>query len=148
MGNNSWAITIRPPYVEKIISGVKAYEIRTRLPKELDIDDEVYVVQASSGGNVVLKFRVENIMIGTPLLMWERYRRDLGVTEGEFSLYCRGKNEVYLIKLGEVERLSPPWSLEDLQLLRSPQWFIRVKACRHLPHSAAPCTVKSAISGR
>jgi len=134
--SGKWAITIRPPFIEKIVSGVKAYEIRTRVPRNLDVGDDVYVVQAASGGKVVLVFNVRDIFVGTPERMWELYKRDLGVSEGEFNLYTANRESVYLIKMEYVRRLVPSWTLEDLQLLRAPQWFTRVKICRHTPHSA------------
>lgn len=146
--SKQWAITIRLPFIEEIVSGVKAYEIRTRLPRDFDVGDDVYVVQAASGGQVVLMFKVRDICIGTPRRMWELYKRDLGVSEAEFNLYTANRECVYLIKMECIRRLVPSWTLEDLQLLRAPQWFTRVKVCRHTPHSAALMPEKSAMGGR
>lgn len=148
MSGNTWAITLRPPFVEKVVSGVKAYEIRTRLPRDFDIGDEVFVVQAETGGEVVLVFRVCDILIGTPRRMWELYKRGLGISESEFFFYTAMGAYVYLIKMENVKRLEPSWTLEDLQLRHVPQWIVRVNVVRRSPHSAALMPEKSALGGR
>lgn len=143
-----WAITIKHPFVEKIVSGVKAYEIRTRIPCDLKAGDKVFVVQAASGGKIVLSFTVRSIVEGNPERLWECFNKDLGVVANEFFLYTRYREIVYLIEMESIERLSPPWTLEDLGLSWVPQWFTSVKVCENIPHSAPEMPVKSAVSDR
>lgn len=146
--NQQWAITIKPPYVEKIVSGVKAYEIRTRLPTDFSVGDEVFVVQGASRGKVVLAFKVESIVEGNPVWLWENFKRDLGVSMREFYFYTYRHEVVYLIKMTSIVRLQPPWTLKGLQLSRVPQWFQRVKISMQTSLSAALMPEKSAMSGR
>jgi predicted transcriptional regulator len=133
--NRQWAISIRQPYVECIVARRKAFEIRTRIPSDLSIGDEVYVVQVGSGGKVVMSFVVGDILLDTPRSLWENFRNSLCVTEKDFCLYAAGRQSLYLLRTIFVKSVVPPLLLENLGLSRVPQWFVRV--C--VPHSAPPC---------
>lgn len=130
-----WAICIRQPYVQCIVDGVKAYEIRTGIPERLSVGDEVYVVQDGSGGNVVLSFIVEDIILDAPKNIWEHFEKELCVGKEDFYLYAAGRMRLYLLKIGFRKIFSPPLKLSDLGLYFTPQWFVQV----HVPDSAPLC---------
>ena len=130
-----WAISIRQPYVECIVAGVKAYEIRTRIPERLSVGDEVYVVQTGSGGEVVMSFVLEDIICDAPEKLWEKFMLSLCIQEKDFYLYAAGRTCIYLLKVGAKQVFGPHLMLSDLGLAYAPQWFTQLR----IPHSAPSC---------
>ena len=73
-------LSIKPQYVEKIISGEKRYEFRKNEFKRRDID----TIVVYSSGNVkklVGEIKFKRILSDTPYLIWQKTHAQSGMTE-------------------------------------------------------------------
>lgn len=121
----NWAISLKPQFVEAIREGRKTCEVRTRIPRELQSGDYLYVVETNTHGKVALKLRVATIHYGDTNKMYIRYFRDsLALTAMEYIDYANGRDNMYFITFDVVEdydKITP-----EMRLVHSPQWFKRV----------------------
>lgn len=126
-GSLSWAMTLKPMYVEAIRGGFKRYEVRTKIPRELYPGDRIFVVRSASGGKVVFCIVVDKIYRFTPIKAWSLFSYAYGISQEEYDKYTRGRFRVYLIKFGKIEEMPEGMTIRDLGLKIAPQWFQRIK---------------------
>lgn len=124
--SKNWAITLKPQYVEEFKKGTKRYEIRRRVPTNLWPGDRLYVVQSNTGGKVVLRMRVESVMLVSPDCAWNIFGHALGISENAFYEYTIGRNKIALIRIGEVESMSRDVKCTQLGIKKAPQWFAEI----------------------
>ena len=106
--------SIRPRYVEDILSGSKTVELRRRQPKLSKGD--LCLLYASSPVCAVEGFcRVEGILADTPERLWPLVRHSSGVTRTEFLDYFRGATEAVAISLTQVQSLECPIPLQEMR---------------------------------
>ena len=124
-------ISLKPCYVEKILSGDKTIELRSR---KLNIQNGamVWIYTTLPKGCIEAAATIEFIEYSCPTLIWEKYAKDIAITEGEFKKYVNGNDSVSAIKLINVMKVSAPLSLG---LIRSwvenfhpPQFFSHLKS--------------------
>lgn len=121
-----WMITVRPPFSRWLVEGKKTMEIRTRIPKDLCIDDFIYVVEAESGGKVVGAFLVKEIFIGHPCFIAKPYYNQHKVPYEMFCKYVGTREKICALKL-ELRHI-PTFmvNVKDYGLTRAPQWFTKL----------------------
>lgn len=137
-------ISIRPDWVEKILSGEKTLEVRKTRPK-LETPFKCYIYCASSGvaigmwgkhGKIVGEFECDSIKtynlnyykhpdIGMDYncgdVWWEISDEDLGracLTEKEFGLYAFGREEMYGWHISKLEIYDTPKPLSEFGVNR------------------------------
>lgn len=121
-----WMITVSRPYSRWLVEGKKTMEIRTRIPKELNIDDYIYVVEAASGGNVIGYFRVIEIIIAHPCFIAKPYYYKHRVPYEMFIDYVGIREEIYGIVLNHMYNGASMGNIKDYGLSRAPQWFTKI----------------------
>ena len=89
-------LSIKPQYVEKIISGEKKYEFRKKEFKRKNIDT---IVVYSSGNirKLVGEIKFKTILSDTPSLLWQKTHAKSGMTEESFMRYYKNKDIAYAI---------------------------------------------------
>lgn len=122
-----WVITLKPQYVEAFRNGSKKYEIRTRVPNDLRPSDRLFVVQSASGGKIVLCLVVDAILYSTPTNAWGRFNRALGISKEAFDEYTKGRKEIVLLRISNIEEMPEDMTFYDLGLGKAPLWFQRIK---------------------
>lgn len=76
-------ISIKPEFVDKIISGEKKYEFRRRIyRKEVE---KIYIYQTLPNSGIVGYFTPDNIIKDTPENLWKNLK-DVSGTNKEFLL--------------------------------------------------------------
>lgn len=122
----TWMITVREPYVSKILAGKKTIELRTRIPKMVRRGDTLLIIQAGTNGRVRVKCKMEAIVKFPPRMLYEIYKDAIQVEESDYFRYFGGAVMVYGIILTEVEELPRETYRWDFGVSYSPQWFAKV----------------------
>ena len=121
-----YAITIKPQYVEAIRLRRKLYEIRTRVPRDLRQGDDIFVVEAGTGGEVMLHLRVVAVICNKPDVMYSSLGLYMAISKKNYDAYVDGREVVYAIAFYVWQEGKPLMKLADLGLKRAPQWFTKV----------------------
>lgn len=125
---NNFVITIRRPYTYRILKRTKRFEIRTRVPKDLEKGSKIYVVEAGTHGEIFFSFIVGSIIKIAPYDAWQQYgHEDLGVSVEDFHNYTKNSLYIYLIEITNIETFPGGFNLRDMSIKRPPMWFVRVK---------------------
>lgn len=84
-------LSIKPYFVQKILDGEKRVELRKSRP-QLNTGD--YILVYESAPQKILRgwFEVENIVYAEPESLWEKVKKDAGLTKEEFDLYYQNSN--------------------------------------------------------
>jgi type I restriction enzyme S subunit len=125
-------LSIKPQYVDKILSGEKKYEFRRRIFRRQV--EAVYVYCNSHVKSIVGVFTIGEILFGTPEEIWNICGQRGGIEKEAFFRYFTNASYAYgieiinfckflepIVPVSLVERFSPPQSFYYL-----PSW---VPAC-------------------
>ncbi len=105
-------LSIKPQYVEKIISGEKKYEFRKKEFKRKDIDT---IIVYSSGNirKLVGEIKFKRILCDTPNFIWKLTRAEAGMSEKSFMDYYMNKDKAYAIVIDSFLPYKTYLNLED-----------------------------------
>lgn len=117
-------LSIKPEFVEEIISGKKKYEYRKRIFKRNDISS-VVVYATKPYGKIVGEFEIENILTDDPENIWKQTKEFSGITKSYFNSYFEGREEGFAIQIKDFREYDSPLELEefDKELKAPPQSF-------------------------
>lgn len=120
-------VSIRPEYVERILSGEKTYEYRRRIFKHPGVDT-LAIYATMPVGKVVAEAAIVTILESTPEDIWERTGRHAGISEDRFKAYFHGRGTAYAIGLGDVHAFGRPLTLAEYSpgIVRAPQSFVYI----------------------
>lgn len=118
-------ISINPQYVEKIISGEKKFEYRTKAAKQ-DIN-KIIIYETKPIKKIVAEVEILDVVIASPEELWSQTKEYSGITKNFFDEYFKGKTVAYAYKLGKVKVYERPKSLLDFGLKMAPQSFAYVE---------------------
>lgn len=121
-----YAITVKPQFVAAMMYGDKRCEIRTRVPKGLGGGDEIYVIEAGTGGKVMLHLLVEAVWSGEPDYMFKVLGYKMAISREDYDKYVAGREVVYIITFIVIQEGWPLMGMADLGLKKAPQWFAKV----------------------
>jgi predicted transcriptional regulator len=107
-------ISIRPTYVKRFLTGEKSVEIRNRTVN-LKPGSRLWIYTTLPRGCIEAVAEVHRVVLGTPTVIWHRYRDALAVTRATYLKYVNGASLVSAILTSGVFRL--PIEL-NLSLLR------------------------------
>lgn len=107
-----FVLSIRPTYVQRILSGDKTIELRRRFPSVLDRMALIY--STSPVQAIVATARLHAVQPLRVSQLWRIYGRDAAVTRAEFDAYFDGTDVGCALMLRDVVRLQNPMHLTDL----------------------------------
>ncbi len=99
---NRIIISINPEYVDKILSGAKKFEYRTKAAKK-DID-KIIIYETTPIKMVVAEAEILDVLIMKPADLWEHTKEYSGINKDFFDEYFKGRNIAYAYKIGKVTR--------------------------------------------
>lgn len=105
-------LSIKPEYVERILSGEKTYEFRRTIFRRPGVDTLV-IYETMPVGRVVAEADIAGVLESTPEDIWERTHPHAGISEGRFMDYFRGRRVAYAIALGDVRAFGRPLTLAE-----------------------------------
>ena len=117
-------ISINPEHVEKILSGEKRFEYRTKAAKK-DIDSlliyETYPVK-----RVVAEAKVIEVIELPPEKLWDVTKDHSGISYQFFAQYFKGRSVGYAYRLGEIRLYPVPRELSYFGVKAAPQSFVYI----------------------
>ncbi len=132
---NDAIISIKPRHVEKILSGEKTVELRTR-SISLPLGSRLWIYATLPVGKIELSAEVGFIETLSPKSVWSVYGDDICILKKEFNNYTSGRTLVTAIGLTNVQPLEKAICLETLRTyekdFQPPQFFSRLHADREL----------------
>lgn len=120
-------LSIKPEYVERILSGEKTYEFRRRIFKRPEVDTLV-IYATMPVGKVVAEAGITGVLESSPEDIWEKTSRHAGISEDRFKAYFHGRNVAYAIGIGDVHAFRRPLTLAEYSpdISRAPQSFVYI----------------------
>lgn len=117
-------MSIKPKFVDKILSGEKRYEYRKKIWADKYDVAEVFIYSSNPVKKVVGSFQPGEIITGTPQEVWLKTALKGGITHTEFFDYFRGKDVAYAIEVWGVSTPKEPVPIENFDIKSPPQNFL------------------------
>lgn len=118
-------LSIKPEYVERILSGQKKFEYRKRLAKtESSI---ILIYSTSPVMKIVAKAEVVSTICEAPSTLWEKTKTQAGISRNKYREYFHGCKTAYAYQLGQILIFDTPKSLSDYNISLAPQSFAYVE---------------------
>ena len=114
-------LSIKPEYVNKIMSGKKRYEFRKFHCRD-DIDT-IVIYATTPVKRVIGEVTIISIIEGCVDDVWERTASKGGITKTAFQEYYKNKNTAVAYELGEITTYKEPIELSSIGLSYVPQSF-------------------------
>lgn len=92
-------ISIKPKFVEKIMTGEKSFEFRKR--GFSSSVRHIIIYSSSPQKRIIGYFTYSGIVKGNPKEVWEICKDKSGIDEKYYTEYYRDKEEAYAIKINE-----------------------------------------------
>lgn len=126
---NDIMISIHPEYIQKILTGEKTIELRTRLIRVAP-QTKIWIYSTLPQGAIVATAAFDAIYAMTPSDAWINYSHDLCLTPENYRKYTQTRDMVYLFKLVNIKQLCNSVSLNELRSVYSafqpPQFFMYI----------------------
>lgn len=105
-------LSIKPEYVDRILSGEKTYEFRRKIFRRTDI--EAIVIYATKPRcAVVAEAEIAGIIEDNPEDLWAHTYKHGGISKDKFMAYFHGRTVAYAIKLEHVKQYVEPRPLSE-----------------------------------
>lgn len=114
-------MSIKPEFVQQILSGKKEYEYRKKTCKR-DVD-KIYIYSTVPVKKVVGEAEVEFVLIETPEEMWKKTKEKAGIDKAFFDNYYKNRKEAVAYKLTNVIQYKKPRTLKELGVKTAPQSY-------------------------
>lgn len=105
-------LSIKPQYVEKILSGEKMYEFRKQEFKRKDVDT-IIVYSSGKVRKLVGEIKFKKILCDTPCSIWNITHSKAGMSEKSFMKYYMDKDKAYAIVIDSFLPYNESIGLED-----------------------------------
>ena len=120
-------LSIKPQYVDKIVSGEKKYEFRKTIFKRKQVD-AIVVYSSGKVGKLIGEIKFTTILSDTPLNIWNITKEKAGLSNGDFFDYFRNKEIAHAIKIESFEPYSHAISIQEKYPgVNPPQSFVYVE---------------------
>lgn len=120
-------LSIKPKYVDKIVSGEKKYEFRKTIFKRKQVDT-IVVYSSGKVGKLIGEIKFTTILSDTPLNIWNKTKEKAGLSKGDFFDYFRNKEIAHAIKIESFEPYSHAISIQEKYPgVNPPQSFVYVE---------------------
>ena len=114
---NNLIISIKPEFVEKILSGEKKYEFRRRIYKQ-EVD-KIYIYQTLPKQGIVGCFTPGAIIKDSPQNLWDRFSHVSGTTEEHLISYLHDLDEAYAIEITNLKTFNEPFIPDGIKAPQS-----------------------------
>lgn len=114
-------MSIKPEFVQGILSGEKIYEFRKKACKRMV--KHMYIYSTVPIQKVVGEAEIESILVESPEDLWEKTKAGAGVEKSFFDSYYKDKEKAVAYKLVNVTKYKTPKSLNELGIKAAPQSY-------------------------
>lgn len=130
MSKGNIVISVHRKFVERIIAGEKAAELRRRAPR-IQPGCRVWIYTKAPEATISVCVTVDRIVKGSPPEIWRAHRRDLGVSYDEFVAYFGNAETGCAIFFKRFEDVWPSVALSEIRSrskgFHPPQFFKRLE---------------------
>lgn len=91
-------MSIKPRFVEEIISGNKSFEFRKKICSP-DKIEKVYIYSSYPMKKIIGSFELNTVLEGVPEDIWEKCKMGAGITKKYFMEYYKDKDKAYALKI-------------------------------------------------
>ena len=114
-------ISIKPEFMEKILSNSKTIELRKSAPKV--VDGSIIVLYSSSPVKAIVGYCIcDGIIKASPKELWQEYNQEFGIDAKRYFEDFSAKEEAVGIRVKNVVRFPQPISLELLRCIFPKFW--------------------------
>lgn len=119
-------ISIKPRFVDSIVSGCKRVELRTR-PLRLGVGTRIWIYSTLPVGRIEAVAEVQHLIHGAPAEIWPDIKEMACISRDEFEAYVGDRQFVFVIGLDKVAQLPDGPDLDTLRAVHAdfqpPQFF-------------------------
>ena len=121
-------LSIRPAYVDRIISGEKKYEFRKTEFKNRDGLNRIYIYSTSPVKKIIGSFKIGFLISGTPKSIWEECQDLAGIDETDFFDYFENNDKAVAISIEDLQIFENPIDpFTEFNNFKAPQSFYYIK---------------------
>lgn len=99
-------LSIKPEFVNRIITGEKQFEYRKRVFKE-DVDT-VVVYSTKPVGKIIGEFTIDEIISDSPEKLWDKTKNYSGISKDSFMEYFTNKEKAFAFKIKDFIKYDEP----------------------------------------
>ena len=118
-------LSIKPQFVEKILSGEKCFEFRKYIPNKTV--NKILIYSSYPVCAVVGEAEVLDTISAKPKLLWDMTKNQSGVDLEFFFKYFANKDKACAYKLGKITKYPIAKQLSDFGVKCAPQSFVYIK---------------------
>lgn len=118
-------ISIKPEFVEKIMTGEKKYEFRKNIFRKHV--EKIYIYSTYPEKKIVGYFEFNGYIEDTPHNLWNNYSDVAGISKESFFDYFKEKDIGFAIKIDNLKIFNQPIDVSTLDDFKAPQSFCYVK---------------------
>lgn len=122
-----WMVNSLINVTERIKAHQQQALLYTKVPSVLRQGDFVFVCVSWRRLYVPLGFRVEDVVVGQPGVIWKEHCKELAMDRGDYEWCTCGCSEVFCVTFDYLLYREHPWLLTDFGLNRVPRGFCLVK---------------------
>ncbi|MBY8290995.1 ASCH domain-containing protein [Vibrio fluvialis] len=116
-------LSIKPEFVEKIISGEKLFEYRKAIFKRPEVSS-VVIYSTMPEGKIVGEFKIGHILAKAPADLWEETKQSSGINKQFFDDYFNDREVAYAIEIKELKIYDNPIDpYKEDRSFKAPQSF-------------------------
>lgn len=114
-------MSIKPEYVQGIMSGRKTYEFRKKACKRTV--DRIYIYSTVPVKKIVGEAEIESIIVDTPEELWKITHKGAGIKKEFYDRYYENRGEAVAYKLINVKKYKKPMALSEMGIKTAPQSY-------------------------
>lgn len=119
-------LSVREPFISRILNGSKMVEIRTQPILRLDRGDKVWLAKPGTGGKIIGSAICMATQLVTPKYAWEHYHLFIDINKTAYDQYTVDRDTIFLIWLTMPCRYKQPIPCDLFGLKRIPQSYCYV----------------------
>jgi len=122
-------LSLKPQYVELILSGKKTVELRNRVV-HMDPGTVIWIYATKPVGSIVALAELDSVVHDTPAEIWTRFEREMCIDRTHFDSYIDSRESVSALILSSVRKLKHSVTLDWIRRSGSsfqpPQFYSRL----------------------
>ena len=123
---NQAVISLKPHYVELILSGEKTVELRNRIVR-MQPGTVIWIYATQPVGGIVARAELDSVVYGAPAEIWIRFEREMCIDRADFDSYIENKESVSALILSSVRKLKQSvtldWIRRTVSNFQPPQFY-------------------------
>ena len=122
-------LSLKPQYVELILSGKKTVELRNRIVR-MEPGTVIWIYATKPVGRIVALAELDSVVHDTPAEIWVQYGREICIDRAHFDSYINNRESVSALILSSVRKLKHSVTLDWIRRstgnFQPPQFYSRL----------------------